>query len=458
MADPFISQSKTFRMGSANPGNSRFLPGETPLGRQGSSLYSLTFDELQNALGEPGKDFGSMNMDELLRNIWTAQESQAMAAAMSTLEGAGVGLASQVSLQQQGSLALPRTLSRRTVEEVWKNIQQEGTDGTGIGGPAAGQQRQITFGEMTLEDFLVKAGVAREEPTNQTFISFGGNAVFVGADDDGVDRVDNRRGFFTSGVDGSIGTQAGVASQLTLSPANVLAVPSSIDGMRFDALQNQVQQGDWINSDHGNVIAQQQQQLFQQHAAVEAASSYANATKVVGNGLLVGAPLGVNPGPLSASGLDAAMCNEGLGISFVGGTGFTGHRYGAVCPVSPTSDGTAPHQSNLPLSLAQYGLNGQVQGRKRCAEGPVERVIERRQRRMIKNRESAARSRARKQAYTVELEAEVSELKEENLKLLGKQEEEAERRKKQILAVMPPSTQKVGGRGWALRRTRTGPW
>jgi len=36
---------------------------------------------------------------------------------------------------------------------------------------------------------------------------------------------------------------------------------------------------------------------------------------------------------------------------------------------------------------------------------------------MIKNRESAARSRARKQAYTVELEAELNHLKEENARL-----------------------------------------
>ncbi|KAI5071074.1 hypothetical protein GOP47_0013325 [Adiantum capillus-veneris] len=63
---------------------------------------------------------------------------------------------------------------------------------------------------------------------------------------------------------------------------------------------------------------------------------------------------------------------------------------------------------------------------------------------MIKNRESAARSRARKQAYTVELEAEVSQLKEENMKLLRKQEEEAARRKKQILAFMPAAGNGAG--------------
>ncbi|XP_052190129.1 ABSCISIC ACID-INSENSITIVE 5-like protein 3 [Diospyros lotus] len=42
----------------------------------------------------------------------------------------------------------------------------------------------------------------------------------------------------------------------------------------------------------------------------------------------------------------------------------------------------------------------------------MEKTIERRQKRMIKNRESAARSRARKQAYTNKLEFKASQLKE----------------------------------------------
>ncbi|RLN35551.1 ABSCISIC ACID-INSENSITIVE 5-like protein 2 [Panicum miliaceum] len=65
----------------------------------------------------------------------------------------------------------------------------------------------------------------------------------------------------------------------------------------------------------------------------------------------------------------------------------------------------------------------QVAGRKRGAtaavggDGVVERTVERRQKRMIKNRESAARSRARRQAYTNELENKVARLEEENKRL-----------------------------------------
>ncbi|KAK8485055.1 hypothetical protein V6N11_031077 [Hibiscus sabdariffa] len=61
-------------------------------------------------------------------------------------------------------------------------------------------------------------------------------------------------------------------------------------------------------------------------------------------------------------------------------------------------------------------------GRKRDAEDAFEKCIERRLRRKIKNRESAARSRARKQAYHNELVNKVSRLEEENVKLKREKE------------------------------------
>nr|CAD1817388.1 unnamed protein product [Ananas comosus var. bracteatus] len=64
--------------------------------------------------------------------------------------------------------------------------------------------------------------------------------------------------------------------------------------------------------------------------------------------------------------------------------------------------------------------DSQMPGRKRAAapsEDVEDKLVERRQKRMIKNRESAARSRARKQAYTNELENKVSRLEEENERL-----------------------------------------
>ncbi|KAJ0587452.1 putative transcription factor bZIP family [Helianthus annuus] len=72
---------------------------------------------------------------------------------------------------------------------------------------------------------------------------------------------------------------------------------------------------------------------------------------------------------------------------------------------------------------------------------------------MIKNRESAARSRARKQAYTMELEAEVAKLKEQNQELKRKADDG--KATDQVIEMM--STQ-PGAKRRNLRRTLSGPW
>jgi ABA responsive element binding factor len=169
--------------------------------RQGS-IYSLTFDEFQSALGGASKDFGSMNMDELLRNIWTAEESNAMAAAAPATATAAAPAQHQqqpgAPIQRQGSFTLPRTLSQKTVDEVWREIvgltggEDEPPVAPPVPAPAPAAappaplptqaqtqaQRQPTLGSMTLEEFLVRAGVVREEMGQQPLVLFSqGNAV-----------------------------------------------------------------------------------------------------------------------------------------------------------------------------------------------------------------------------------------------------------------------------------------
>ncbi|KAK6938987.1 Basic-leucine zipper domain [Dillenia turbinata] len=62
-----------------------------------------------------------------------------------------------------------------------------------------------------------------------------------------------------------------------------------------------------------------------------------------------------------------------------------------------------------------------INSKKRGSEND-DNSSDRRHKRMIKNRESAARSRARKQAYTNELELEIAHLMEENARLRRQQE------------------------------------
>ncbi|XP_021713525.1 protein FD-like [Chenopodium quinoa] len=77
-------------------------------------------------------------------------------------------------------------------------------------------------------------------------------------------------------------------------------------------------------------------------------------------------------------------------------------------------------------------------------DGSVDRV--RRHKRMIKNRESAARSRARKQAYITELELEIDNFRKENAAL----------RKQQLQLIEAPPAQLPKKHG--LRRTLTAPF
>ncbi|TVU09802.1 hypothetical protein EJB05_43298 [Eragrostis curvula] len=338
-----------------------------PLARQGS-VYSLTFDEFQSALGGGGaaaaggggggvgKDFGSMNMDELLRSIWTAEETQAM----TSTAGAG---APPAPLQRQGSsLTLPRTLSTKTVDEVWRNlVRDEPQEGAaGGGGQQQPHHRQSTLGEMTLEEFLVKAGVVRENPTAAVLPT-------MPPPSRPVPVAPKSAPFF-----GSFPSADDAAAALGFAPVGM-----------------------------GNQLA-------------------------LGNGLMPRRVAGMGGGALAlqtaVNHLDA--CGKG------------------------NSDLSSPSD---PLP---YSFDGMIRGRRNGAG--VEKVVERRQRRMIKNRESAARSRARKQAYTMELEAEVQKLKEQNKELERKQEELKESQKNEV----PEMLKNPFGRNkrLCLRRTLTGPW
>lgn len=139
-------------MGSQGGGDTNGKQSQfQPLARQ-NSMYSLTLDEVQNQLGDLGKPLSSMNLDELLKNVWTAEANQS-----SVMEIESTAQANQTALQRQASLSLTGALCKKTVDEVWRDIQQSKNNEE-----KKTQDRQPTLGEMTLEDFLVKAGVVAE--------------------------------------------------------------------------------------------------------------------------------------------------------------------------------------------------------------------------------------------------------------------------------------------------------
>nr|QWQ58702.1 bZIP2 [Salvia miltiorrhiza] len=439
-------------------------PNNSPLTRQ-SSVYSLTFDEFQNTIGGSGKDFGSMNMDELLKSIWSAEDNQNFAPASGGGGGGGGGGIGGGSggqegggLQRQGSLILPRTLSQKTVDEVWRDMSKEAVaakDGAVSVASFGMPQRQQTLGEITLEEFLVRAGVVREEaqlaaaannagifgdlwhPVNSSSgLGFGYQQQHQQQQQQ---QQASRRNLGLIGA-GVTETSNQMAAQSAANlPLNVNGVRSAPQQMENHQLQQQQQQQRQHQHQH------QHQQILPKQSTL----AYGSAMGIPSNGQLSsprirGGMVGISdPGMNNSPVHNSALQGGGLGM-----VGLASNGSPAV-----SSDGLSKSNGDTSsVSPVPYVFNGGLRGRKSAA---LEKVVERRQRRMIKNRESAARSRARKQAYTMELEAEVAKLKEENEQLQKKQAEIMEMQKNQALEMMK---QQNGGKRQCLRRTQTGPW
>ncbi|XVF36807.1 hypothetical protein REPUB_Repub19eG0090200 [Reevesia pubescens] len=267
---------------------------QSPLTRQTSSLYNLTFDEVQSQLGKIGKPLYAMKLDELLRSVIAVEEG---------------GLVQNPSSSSAsfflGNFNLNGTLSKKTVDEVWKEIVDHGNvnamDNQFV-------QQQLTVGETTLEDFLARAGVINS------------------------------------------GSQDGV-----LNPQQFMAI---------DPVAVVSQQADWLQFQMAAVQQQQQQQ--QQMTMMD---SNFNVPESV----------------YERQVMDVGYLENQLEI-------------------------TMP----MPAMSATCSDSHPTTARKHRYSDVMKKTIERRQKRMIKNRESAARSRARKQAYTNQLELEVDQLRKMN--------------------------------------------
>ncbi|KAL9232699.1 hypothetical protein vseg_007778 [Gypsophila vaccaria] len=329
----------TQTMGSQAGVGDTSVPKHSGLSRQGS-LYSLTFDEVQNQLGNLGKPLGSLNLDELLRTVEATQTvgngSSVDSGSALNLCGGGLG---EPGINRQSSISLSRDLKEKTVEDVWREIQQ-GRKSSRSSSQERDPERQNTLGEMTLEDFLVQAGVEIDAPPDAA----GGSS---------NDETSVGLGNLVGGADPNAGHAPNVA-----------------------------QHAQWMPYP---LIPQQQHNMM-------------------------------------------TMFMPGGNLS---DTGYADAQLVAT---------TSPILGTM--------SDPQTVGRKRVAPGGVvEKTVERRQKRMIKNRESAARSRARKQAYTHELENKVSRLEEENERLRKMREVE-----KALPSVPPPAQPK-----YQLRRTSSAP-
>ncbi|KAL2512658.1 ABSCISIC ACID-INSENSITIVE 5-like protein 5 [Abeliophyllum distichum] len=319
-------------------------------------------------------------------------------------------------LQRQGSLTLPRTLSQKTVDDVWQNIPKEyggGKNGSdGVGGSTM-PQRQQTLGEITLEEFLVRAGVVREDT------QFAGKPSNIG-----------HGGFLYTRDNPGFGF--GYQQTSTNVVLNDSRIPESCN-------PNIVTQSTNLPSSV-NGVGYTSQQLFPNQGAL----AFGAAMGILSSGQLGGEIVRVSDPENSNLVQNVRLQGGGLGMVGLGTNG--------VSSPAVSSDGLVKSNGDTSsISPVPYGFNDGLRGRKSAT---LEQVVERRRRRMIKNRESAARSRARKQAHTLELESEVAKLKEENQQLLKKQAKMMELQKNQVVDAKQQNVDKRR----CLRRTQTGQW
>ncbi|KAJ4849656.1 hypothetical protein Tsubulata_009655 [Turnera subulata] len=278
-----------------------------------ASLYNLAFDEVHNRLeNAAGKPLNAMNLDEL-RNVIAAEEGQLVpnpSSSSSSSSSAPLFL---------GNVNLNGALSKKTADEVWKDIVNNNQEPSN----AMDSSRQQLGETTTLEDFLARAGVIK-----------------LGNHQNGL-----------------------------LDPDHPLL---GIDPM---------------------VVSQQEEEWLQYQVAATA-EEHAQQQQ-----------------PTTASDSDNFHVSEAVYDNLVVDVGYSENQMAMTLPMP-----ALPATSSESQTVAEK--------KRRYSNEIMEKTIERRQKRMIKNRESAARSRARKQAYTNQLEHEVLQLRKANSWLTKQKEVE----------------------------------
>jgi len=134
---------------------------EAPFSQPGkqNSILSLTLDEFQC---KSGKSFSSLNMDEFLAaSIWSSNDE----ATTQTQNAKNVVTTEHIISQQLGnSFSLPPPICKKTVDEVWSEIHKNQPQFKEANSLKRSDtlKKQKALGEMSLEDFLVKAGVVQQ--------------------------------------------------------------------------------------------------------------------------------------------------------------------------------------------------------------------------------------------------------------------------------------------------------
>ncbi|CAN7011917.1 hypothetical protein Bca4012_030440 [Brassica carinata] len=365
-------------MGTGPRGAMSRLPVSAPLSQQGS-LYSRTLDQIQNNLG---KDYGSMNMEELLMSIYSAEGTQGVVPTNGVNEG----------LQRQGSITLPRILSQKTVDEVWKYITEEEQHPSNDGGRTniPQIQKQPTLGDITLEQFLTRA-VAIHHPSSISGIP---NTSLS---------VEFQQKPVVSDVLGNINT---VPSNIIHGPYLNTNVNGSTSGQEQKQHNPFQPQQPIMSKPHGYGYGTHVAFTSDQVNAHGIRDSYMETGDKSNHENNVTLVQSVAPAPGGAMGVE--VCSPITPFPVLDGIPKINAGSSIVSPFTFTT--------TVSNSVRDRNRNNGIAAEKK--------LVEKTHRRKIKNRESAARSRARKMLQTMELEAEAEKLRKENHELLKNQGKE----------------------------------
>ncbi|BDA49485.1 probable ABSCISIC ACID-INSENSITIVE 5-like protein 2 [Coccomyxa sp. Obi] len=392
------------------------LQRQTTLSRQTSAVFQMTLDQLQQSVGS-GKPFGSMNMEEFLAAVWDRD-----AGGVPPPLEAGYNQPESVPAfqYQQPPAPLHPDYSGKTVEEVWNSIHKSNGNSNGEQQPGL-----PTFQTVTLGSFLERVGVDFPSMDLQQ------NGLLPPAPELQVHT-------YYPQVDGAVHITQSAPMRIKKDPT----VP-------FSAFASQPFEAHPLPPRASRRTArpsyQEQEEAVQSMEVVEGrpwplqrppspplsmpqTPSHSPTTQQGANGQL--------PGPSS----DPHSFQPSTSAPQQGGHGAAAQQ----------SLGMPPLPAQQPPAKTSPGAAARAaRQRKRKAEPEVmDERTQRLQKRMVKNRESAARSRQRKQQYTASLEQQVDELKQQNRELLEK-----------VIAhcQAPPAAHLPTIGGQPLRRTRTTP-
>lgn len=274
-----------------------------------------------------------MNMDEFLANIWNSDEIPVDDDSQPPRPPPPPAPQNDDAVSSQLSVRPP--ICKKTVDEVWSEIHREnhhtarekngeGNNGISNNNNNGSLKSQQTLGEMTLEDFLIKAGVVQESSLSLPPKS----SSSPHQNQDQTGNIGNNRGFGGNYNNNNMVGRVGYCNAATT--AAVVCTAGNVNNGR----------GVIARAYHHHQVFPSQSHLIinmNKDVTVAAISSSSNCGGVV-----------------NVEKLRQCMVGESSGSK-----------------------------------------------KRMIIDGPPEVVVERRQRRMLKNRESAARSRARRQVFYI---------------------------------------------------------